>query len=92
MNFDIVLMMSNYPFSQLMRENLMQPHDASLKVSVMTPKVSNTADAQIFRTSGGATLSDLFVAPSRRSQATNVSVASRARNKVATRQLRKEGN
>lgn len=69
----------------------MQPHDASLKVSAMTPKVSNAADAQISRTAGGATLSDLFVAPSQRSRATTASVASQARIKVATRQLGKEG-
>jgi|GEM_PF-1373245 len=84
--------MSNYSFSQLMRGNLMQSHDASLPVSFMTPKVSNIAMHLISRTSGEATLSDLFVTPSQRSRATTVSVASQAQSKVAARQLRKENN
>jgi hypothetical protein len=75
-----------------MQRNMMQALGANVRVSGMTPNVSATADAQISRTSGGATLSDLIAARSRRSPATNVSLASQPRAKVAARQWGKEGN
>jgi hypothetical protein len=85
-------MMSNYSFSQLMPQNFSQLHDASLKVSAMTPRVSNTGDEEILGTAGGATLADSSVVPSKRSQATTFSVTSRSQTKVAARQLGKENN
>ena len=85
-------MMSNYPFSQLMRGNQLQLHGASLQLNRYSEQMSNTGDELISRTAGGATLADSSVVPSKRSQATTFSVTSRSQTKVATRQLRKEGS
>ena len=75
---------------QLIQYNLSQLRDASLKVSIMTPKVSNTADEQIVRTEGEATLSDFIVAPQSRSRATVLS-SLRELSQGRSRHLRKEG-
>ncbi len=84
--------MTNYPFSQLMRVSRFTLQGASLQLDRYPAKTSNTADEAADRTVGGATLADSSVAPSRRSRATNVSVASRSQTKVAVRQLRKESD
>ena len=62
-------------------------------MDVNPSQVSNKANGLIVDTvSGGATLADSSVVPSKRSQATTFSVTSRSQTKVASRQLGKENN
>ncbi len=82
--------MSKYPFSQLIREILLQVQGLLPKPYKYTARKLNAVIEQNFLTEGGATLADFVVTPSR---SRVYSFEGKSRNQLQGRrlQLRKEG-